>query len=69
MQQNAGKTIYPLDPHTKDHLLMIVSCRRNVSKKSINTLKIGSDTENREVKKRSKKRGRSIFFLVSSSYP
>ena len=41
---------------------MIVSCRRNVSKKSINTVKIGSDTENREVKKIGKKRGKSIFF-------
>ena len=69
MQQNAGKTIYPRVPHTKDYLLMIVSCRRNVSKKSINTVKIGSDTENREVKKISKKRGRSIFFQIWSSYP
>ena len=48
---------------------MIVSCRRNVSKKSINTVKIGSDTENREVKKISKKRGKSIFFEILSSYP
>ena len=69
MQQNAGKTIYPLDPHTKDYLLMIVSCRQNVSKKSINTVKIGSDTENREVKKIGKKRGRRIFFWILSSYP
>ena len=63
MQQNAGKTVYPLDPLTKNYLLMIISCRPNVSKKSINTVKIRSDTENREVKKIIKKRGTSIFLF------
>ena len=48
---------------------MIVSCRPNASKKSTDTVKIGSDSENREVKKISKKRGWFPFFKVLSSYP
>ena len=41
---------------------MIVSCRPNASKKSTDNVKIESDSENREVKKISKKRGWLIFF-------